>query len=169
MAAAAPAEPLPQPTPMLGRIAVESSRDSQPTPWGPRTLADVARERKGKAKPSGAVSLTDSTVSAGDAAQPRTPRPASQASSEESWRHRMSSAREALAGAEEGKSNAQKRLQSGTNITQGQYLDGPVKDEMDRRRSNLDAASRQVETARQRLKELEEEARRADVPPGWLR
>jgi hypothetical protein len=95
------------------------------------------------------------------------------AGTQEQWQQRMSSARGAV-------SNAESRitaLQSKVNKLESDfyawddpaYRDGVIKPAWDQALADLEGAKQGLEGAKQRLADLEEEARKAGVPPGWLR
>lgn len=49
------------------------------------------------------------------------------------------------------------------------YRDGVIKPALDQARADLQAARQALPAARQRISDLEEEARKSGTPPGWLR
>jgi hypothetical protein len=169
----------PRPKPLLGQKAV------QPTPppdAAPRTLADVARERKGTAKPAGSFTAAEATTSAGEEPAEKTAAEkrgktsaraeapgASLDREEKTWRRRAQTAREDARRADAELARAEDALRGGTWITQGNSLTPDAQREMDRRRGSAASAKAHAERAKQRIAELEEEARHSGVPPGWLR
>ncbi len=169
----------PRPKPLLGQ------RSAEPTPAAdaaPRTLADVARERKGKAKAAGTFSSAEATTFAGEEPEEKPPaeKPgkasvraegpgASLDREEQMWRRRAQAARQEAQRADADLARAENALKSGTWITQGNSLTPDAQREMDRRRVSAASAKAHAERAKQRIADLEEEARHSGAPPGWLR
>jgi len=87
---------------------------------------------------------------------------------EAEWRNRISEARSRLALARE-----QKTIWDGVHYVEGITLvdenGNVVVDNLDDLRRYVAQANQELTDAEQALKRLEEEARRAGVPPGWLR
>jgi hypothetical protein len=151
--AAALATATPAPTP---RAVAQGATVSA----APRSLADVARERRGKPKPKGTFSTADGSIGSEPAGDAGAEKGAGTAPSNEAgWRSRAAAAREELAKAEAAVAALQTE---GGTIGNSMY-------ERARRRAATDIAEKRVARARQRLGALEDEARRAGVPPGWLR
>lgn len=87
---------------------------------------------------------------------------------EAEWRNRFADARERVAHARE-----QKAIWDGVHYVEGITLfdenGNPIVQSLDDLRRFVDQAGRELSEAESALKALEEEARRAGVPPGWLR
>ena len=96
-------------------------------------------------------------------------------SAEEIWRLRASERRRALADAEKKLREAQAALDglgavpSATQVPTGQDPLAEHQAAIRAARATLDAARLAVDAARKSLDDLEDEARRKQVPPGWLR
>lgn len=93
---------------------------------------------------------------------------------EATWRQRAEAARMRITDAEAVVRQAEQRLaelrsdvapEDPMNPFRQQAREAEIKAEMER----LDAARAEVAAARQALSDLEEEARRSSIPPGWLR
>ena len=93
--------------------------------------------------------------------------------SEEYWRGRYQETNDRVKGAQE-KSDG---LQSDINaLTRSFYAEGDgvaqrgqIEAERNQRLEDLEAAKKELEEAKQAEEDLQEEARRAGAPPGWLR
>ena len=89
-------------------------------------------------------------------------------SEEKRWRHRASVARSSVA-------TLEKRFDEADRAATWSATDGPmsctgrVNTRHGRDMEQLQEARQQLAAARQALEDFEEEARRAGVPPGWLR
>jgi hypothetical protein len=160
-----------------------------------QSLADVARKeearRKHVAKPSRVLTNkdlkpseiplppagSDQAVPAGDAAKPAEQKPADeteeqQARDEQTWRDRMGKARADL----EHSEMYLDALQSKINALWADFTsrDDPAQRaaiETDRKKAlaEFDRVKQQVQDQKKAIDDLEEEARKAGVPPGWLR
>ena len=92
---------------------------------------------------------------------------------EEDWRKLVSSAHGAVANAESLiaalRSKTAKLENDFYSWDDPAYRDGVIKPAWDQAQADLEAAKQSLETAKQRITDLEEEARKAGTPPGWLR
>jgi len=176
--------PTPQARPLLGHVPPAAATRVPSVSAEPRSLADVARERRGKTKPKGAFSAADSTAPTldvtpaekegsdkeGAAKEGAVKDGAAAADREEKmWRRRMERLRESADHADEDLKKAEDALKSGAFITQGNSMTAEAKAEMDRRRQTVESGKKRVADSRQRIAEAEEEARHEGVPPGWIR
>jgi hypothetical protein len=175
LALATPTPPRQTPTPGAAPMLSRGAPASAPSTGGAtRTLTDVARERRGQPRTAGSFSASDSTAPElepagappGVAAPPRAPQAGDD---EQAWRRKAANARDGVRRAETELKRAQDALNSGTFITQGNYLTPGAQKEMDRRRAALDSAKARLARAEKAVSDLDEEARHAGVPPGWLR
>jgi hypothetical protein len=160
-----------------------------------QSLADVARKeearRKQVAKPARVLTNKDlkpseipipaagseQAATAGDAAKPDGQKPADetpdqQARDEQTWRDRMAKARADL----EHSEMYLDALQSKINALWADFTsrDDPAQRaaiETDRKKAlaEFDRVKQEVQDRRKAIDDLEEEARKAGVPPGWLR
>jgi len=160
-----------------------------------QSLADVARKeearRKHVAKPSRVLTNkdlkpseiplppagSDQAAPAGDAAKPAEQKPADeteeqQARDEQTWRDRMGKARADL----EHSEMYLDALQSKINALWADFTsrDDPAQRaaiETDRKKAlaEFDRVKQEVQDRKKAIDDLEEEARKAGVPPGWLR
>jgi outer membrane murein-binding lipoprotein Lpp len=183
--APAPAqEPAPNPQPAPTTAAPAKPK---PAPAGESPLVAAAKKAKGGKIQAGVVVTNENlkqfkgsggSVTYASPSDPNAPAysPAEShggAGTQEQWQQRMSSARGAV-------SNAESRiasLQAKVNKLESDfyawddpaYRDGVIKPAWDQVLADLQAAQQGLEAAKQRLADLEEEARKAGVPPGWLR
>ncbi len=175
----------PTPTPLVRRsdgtsladIArrAREKREASKTPV--RSLGTLTNE---SVKPKGGESKGASTSA--------TPRPSGKAPTPEptlgawkdnkgrteaDWRRMVSVAKERVTKAEaEEKSldDEAKRLQNDFYAwSDGNYRDRVIKPNWDATREKLRRAQAEVEKAREAVADLEEEARKSNAPPGWLR
>ena len=160
-----------------------------------QSLADVARKeearRKHVAKPARVLTNkdlkpsefpippagSDQTAPAGDAAKPDAQKPADEteeqlARDEQTWRDRMAKARADL----EHSEMYLDALQSKINALWADFTsrDDPAQRaaiETDRKKAlaEFDRVKQEVQDRKKAIDDLEEEARKAGVPPGWLR
>lgn len=159
-------------------------------------LAQKEKERRKAAAGAGSQSYTNDDLPKGKPAsspspapgkgaatpRPGAPPPAATsdlAASESSWRQQAQSARDAITAAEQGVAQAEKALGSvRTGVSQPLPSDGlrqtppngmlkePSHEDAER---NLAAARAALAQAKAAFADLEERARRASIPPGWLR
>jgi hypothetical protein len=88
------------------------------------------------------------------------------------WRQRMSQAREELRRNEMFAEALQTRINSLTNdfsMRDDPYQRAKVAEERTKAILELDRVKADAEANRKKISDIEEEARRASVPPGWLR
>ena len=141
--------------------------------------ARTAKERKGK---GGKVYTNDdlaaahaapASTSTGAVSTASAPAPAPTADPALRWRRDAKSRRDAIASAETRIAAIQARLdllmadRDPTNVMDPNRLQ-TVEAEKVKARAELDAAKDELAKARQALVDLEEEARKAGVPAGWL-
>lgn len=92
---------------------------------------------------------------------------------ETDWRKKSADLRARLAAAEAGvkKLDAEvRRLENDFYAwSDGNYRDRVIKPALDQARADLDKAKRDADDAKNRLASLEDEARKAGAPPGWIR
>jgi hypothetical protein len=106
------------------------------------------------------------------AAAPAAGAPASQRGDEEAWRGRIGQAREALRRNEMFAQALQTRINSLTNDFGGRddpYQRARIGEERSKAIEELGRVKTDVEQSRKQIADIEEEARKAGVPPGWLR
>ena len=111
---------------------------------------------------------SDLQAAAGDAQTP----PADPKQAEAGWRQRMQAARDALARAQTFAEALQSRINALSNDFAAR--DDPaqrarVAEERQRSLALMDRVKMDIEKANKAIADLEEEARKAAVPPGWLR
>jgi DNA repair exonuclease SbcCD ATPase subunit len=122
-------------------------------------LAAIEEEARHKGVPAGwldgSVDGSDAGTSGSPAAEPDA------ATRRAEWQRRMSEARDRIPSAEAAVAKARFRLQ--------QVPSGLLHPDNVEARKALEEALTELEFARQALSDLEDQARRTGVPPGWLR
>lgn len=111
------------------------------------------------------------------AAKPETPEQAKPKSPEDEkdeawWRSRMSQLRDELRRSEIFVEALQTRINSLTNDFASRddpYQRARIAEDRQKALSEMDRVKNEIESHKKKLGDLEEEARRAGVPPGWLR
>jgi hypothetical protein len=96
------------------------------------------------------------------------------AQDEATWRQRADAARQRIAEADANITQAEQRLAELRSDIGGEDVMNPFRQqnreaEIKAQSELLDAARAEAAAARQAMSDLEDEARRASVPPGWLR
>jgi hypothetical protein len=134
-----------------------------PAAAGTDASSAQAENRKPDAAAS-AASSEDSSAKTKDAADPK--------ADENTWRSRITMARDELRRNEVFAEALQSRINALT--TDFAARDNPIEraqiaDERQKALAELDRVKAEVENSRKRIADIEEEARKAGVPPGWLR
>jgi predicted secreted protein len=91
---------------------------------------------------------------------------------EEYWRGRMSQAREALRRNEMFRDALQTRINSLTNDFSARddpYQRAQLADDRQKAVAEMSRVTQEIEGLKKQIADIEEEARQAGVPPGWLR
>ncbi len=157
------------------------------------TLGDIARkeqERRKGTKAPAKVLTNDDLKNGGQPSGPAIPKPeapaaqaetkkagkesdeAAAAKGEAEWRARITTARDELRRNEVFAEALQTRINALT--TDFAARDNPIQraqiaDERQKALADLERVKADVETSRKQIADIEEEARKAGVPPGWLR
>lgn len=160
-----------QQSPPLGEIArkEQERRKALKAPAAKvLTNGDLPRTPAPAPPPAATPSETDRAA----AAEKQADKPAEPAKDEAWWRQRMSQAREELRRNEMFAEALQTRINSLTSdftARDDPYQRAKIGDERAKALLELDRVKADVETNRKKISEIEEDARRANVPPGWLR
>jgi hypothetical protein len=104
----------------------------------------------------------------GDAAKPAEEKPAGEAE----WRARMNSAREGLRRSEMFRDALQSRINGLTadfTARDDPYQRALIADDRQKALAELAQVNKDIENGKKAITDIEEEARRANVPPGWIR
>ena len=120
----------------------------------------------------GSAPTADGQAPAAAPAGPASGAPASQQGGEDAWRARIAQAREALRRNELFAQSLQTRINSLTNDFFGRddpYQRGRIGEERSKAIEELARVKTDVEQGRKQIADIEEEARKAGVPPGWVR
>lgn len=190
--------PTPAPAPRTAAPAPETGT-AAPIGTGGGSLADIAkkqkekREKQGKRPSLGVISNqslkkdTEADAAAKGGAKPKakaspaaTPAavPISEVRdlngrSEAEWRRIVAQARGRITGAEAKVSSLEaesKKLENDFYAwSDGNYRDRVIRPAWDQSREELGKARTELDEARARISELEDEARKSGAPPGWLR
>ena len=173
---------------LIGAFAWPATTYARQTP----TLGELARkeqQRRQRVKPATKV-LTNEDLPQGaprppvpadpaalpadkpEEVAPDPPKPEEPAKDEASWRQRISQAREELRRNEMFADALQTRINSLTadfTARDDPFQRAQIADERTRAVVELERVKSDVELNRKKIADIEEEARRAGVPPGWLR
>jgi len=162
-----------------GKSKVYSDKDLKkpspgqaPAPGSGSTPASGSASGSGSAGTPGSAPPPTSTTPVPDASTPSGGAPKTAGENEEQWRNRMKQARENLRQNEVFAEALQTRINALT--TDFVNRDDPAQRsvvERDRQKSvgELARLKKSIEEGKKAIADLEEEARRAGVPPGWLR
>jgi len=150
----------------LGEVAARTSKERKGKGGKVYTNDDLGAEHAATAAPAATSTTAASTPSAA-------PAPAPTMDPAQRWRRDAKQRRDAIAGAETKVAAIQARLdllvadRDPTNVMDPNRLQN-LEAEKVKARAELDAAQDELAKARQALADLEEEARKAGVPAGWL-
>jgi hypothetical protein len=166
----APSVAFAQQTPTLGELArkEQERRKALKTPEAKvLTNQDLPRVPAPVPPPPPGETLPPPAVAEKPAEKPEEP-----AKDEAWWRQRISQAREELRRNEMFAEALQTRINSLTNdfsMRDDPYQRAQIAQERSKALLELDRVKADVEANRKKIAEIEEDARRASVPPGWLR
>jgi len=123
------------------------------------------------AAPPGSTPVPDAQAPAGGGADAK-PKDGADKGAEETWRTRMNQAREALRQNEVFAEALQTRINALTSDFVGR--DDPLQrakigEDRQKALAELDRVKSEIENGKKAIFDIEEEARKASVPPGWLR
>ncbi|HJR61992.1 MAG TPA: hypothetical protein VJ813_21475 [Vicinamibacterales bacterium] len=164
-----------QQAPTLGQLALKEQERRKALKEGAGKVLTSADLPKAAA-PATAASQPAGTAKAGasdPAAKPEAAaKPEEPVRDEAWWRQRMSQVREALRRNEMFAEALQTRINSLTNdfaMRDDPYQRARVAEDRAKAIVEMDRVKADVELSRKTIAELEDEARKAGVPPGWLR
>lgn len=167
-------------------LAPASALASQNPSLGELALKEQERRKALKASGAGKV-VTNDDVPRGTAPAPppagaapaapakadeKSDKPAEPAKDEAWWKARMNTERETLRRNEMFAVALQTRINSLTNDFSSRddpYQRAQISEERVKAIHEMDRLKTEVELAKKKIADIEEEARRAGVPPGWLR
>ena len=166
--AASPAAkaPSPSPEPSPGRVFTNEDLPAQPSP---PAIASPGPAGTGR----GTVTTLPKSAEL-PAPPPGSSEPSARAQQEGAWRARASALRDAITAAEKSIPEIEDRIAGLRNDrNQGNVMD-PNREqnrqaEITKAQAELESVRAGLERSRQALADLEEEARRNSIPPGWLR
>jgi hypothetical protein len=183
LAQAPAASPTPRPTPKprapsLADVVKRSQTTKQTTKK--KSLGVITNESVKSHDTSKAVTRVDGKVSVPGAGPAGVPPPTpdttvrdNEGRTEQDWRQRAATLRRDAVQARERvrKLEAEtKRLENDFYAwSDGNYRDGVIKPSWDKAREDLKAARTELDAAETALTNLEDDARKAGAPPGWLR
>ena len=118
------------------------------------------------AKPADAAAGKSGDAAKGDKDKAETP------PGEAEWRAKMTAAREGLRRSEMFAEALQSRINGLTadfTARDDPYQRALIADDRQKALAELEQVKKDIETGKKRITDIEEEARRANVPPGWIR
>ena len=176
-----------QQTPTLGELAKKEQerRKANPTPAKTFTNDDLKKISLppipgGEAKPSdkGDAAKSGDAAKAGDAAKPGeetkpdAAKPADAAKDEKYWHDRMTAAREDLRRNQSFRDALQSRingLSADFAARDDPYQRAQIADDRQKALAELARVNKEIDSGNKLIADIEDEARRAGVPPGWIR
>ncbi len=157
--------------PTLGELARKEQQRRQGVVPAAKVLTNQDLPRT-VARPPAPADPSAPAAEKGAAAAPETPKPEEPAKDEAWWRQRMSQAREELRRNEMFADALQTRINSLTNdftARDDPFQRAQIAEERTKAVVELERVKADAELSRKKIAEIEEEARRAGVLPGWLR
>jgi hypothetical protein len=167
-----PAVAFAQQKPSLGELAAREAQRRQAVKSAAKVLTNEDLPRGTAPRPAPAAAdpaAPDAEAKADDPQQPKTQEPAK---SEAWWRQRISRAREELRRNEMFADALQTRINSLTNdftARDDPFQRAKIAEDRTTALAELERVKADIELARKQIADIEEEARRTGVPPGWLR
>lgn len=166
--------------------AASMAHAQQQVSLGEIALKEQQRRKDVKAKskvlsnadlPKSSSAPTPKTLPEATAAKPETPEQAKPKSQEEErdeawWRSQMSQLRDELRRNEIFAEALQTRVNSLTNDFASRddpYQRARIAEDRQKALSEMDRVKNEIESQKKKIGDLEEQARRSGVPPGWLR
>jgi len=154
-----------------GKVYTNDTLRKEPESAPPSTPAPPPSSAPAAAKPASSGSPGQAQSHAGEA-QPTAPQPEQKKKDEAYWRGRITEARQNLARSQVFHDALQSRINALT--TDFVARDDPAQRrviEADRLKAlaELDRVTKEIAQSKKAIADIEEEARRAAVPPGWLR
>ena len=167
----------------LGDLAKREAerRKANPTPKKVYTDDDLKKIAVGPAAeqsaPAAAPAQTDASTAEGKAGDAKDAKDAKSnepdpKKSEAVWRDRMNTARDTLRRNEMFRDALQSRINGLTadfTSRDDPYQRALVADDRQKALAELEQVKKDIETSKKAIGDIEEEARRANVPPGWIR
>jgi len=165
----------------LGELAKKEAERRKTTPPAKKVYTDDDLKKitvpggtapDAAAKPADAAGKTD--AAAADATKPADDKdkPAEKVAGEAEWRGRMNAAREGLRRSEMFAEALQSRINGLTadfTARDDPYQRALIADDRQKALAELDQVKKDIENGKKAITDIEEEARRANVPPGWIR
>lgn len=121
---------------------------------------------------TGTAPPADAAAKPADAAKPDQAQQKADEKGEDYWRTRMANAREELRRNEMFRDALQTRVNSLTNDFSARddpYQRAQIADDRQKALAELDRVTKDIESGKKQIADIEEEARQAGVPPGWIR
>jgi hypothetical protein len=122
--------------------------------------------------PAAAEASKDATKAAAEKDKKEEPKKPDEEKGEDYWRGRMSQAREELRRNEMFRDALQTRINSLTNDFSARddpYQRAQLADDRQKAIAEMARVTQEIESLKKQIADIEEEARQAGVPPGWLR
>jgi len=162
-----------------GKSKVYSDKDLKkpspgqaPAPGSGSTPASGSASGSGSAGTPGSAPPPTSTTPVPDASTPSAGAPKTAGENEEQWRNRMKQARENLRQNEVFAEALQTRINALTTdfVNRDDPAQrGKVGEDRQKAVAELDRVRNEIENSKKAIFDIEEDARKANVPPGWLR
>ncbi len=159
-----------QGTPTLGELAAKEKERRKALKAGGKVLSNADLPKP--VSPATPKTLPEGTAAPKPDAAAEAPKPAEQERDEAWWRQRMSGLREELRRNEMFAEALQTRINSLTNDFASRddpYQRGRVAEDRQKAMLEMDRVKADMDLQKKKIADAEEEARRAGVPPGWIR
>ena len=157
-----------QTTPTLGELALKEQERRKALKVPTKVLSNADLPKIGSAP-------TPKTLPEGGAAKPdaeQKPKPAEEERDEAWWRQRMTALREELRRNEIFAEALQTRINSLTNDFASRddpYQRARIAEDRQKALTEMDRVKAEIDLQKKKISDFEDEARRARVPPGWVR
>jgi hypothetical protein len=155
-----------QQTPTLGQLALKEQERRKALKGSGKVLADLPKVPATPAPQAAPAPAKDAAVEEKAAEKKEEPK------DEAWWRQRMSQAREELRRSEMFAEALQTRINSLSNDFSARddpYQRARVAEDRQKALAEMDRVRTDVEAQKKKIADIEEEARQAGVPPGWVR
>lgn len=154
----------------LGEIALKEQERRKALKASGKVLSNADLPKN--ATPATPKTLPEGAAAKPEAAQPPAAKPPQEERDEAWWRQRMSQLREELRRNELFAEALQTRINSLTNDFTSRddpYQRARIAEDRQRAMAEMDRVRGDIDLQKKKMLEVEDEARRAGVPPGWLR
>lgn len=160
-----------QQVPPLGEIALKEQQRRKDVKTKSKVLSNADLPKSGSA-PTPKTLPEGTSAAKPEATEAQKPKAAEEERDEAWWRSRVSQLRDELRRNEIFAEALQTRVNSLTNDFASRddpYQRARIADDRQKALSEMDRVKTEIESLKKKIGDLEEEARRAGVPPGWIR